>query len=357
MNPPSKPPTRARRTCASTLFLAIVLAHHGGRAAEADQSADHAWQQLHTLGRSATKSTPGQPNAAPLSRNEVAATFITQADQLRAFYVRFPTHSSVREAKRLECLALIQAALNGNAAMDARRRALVEEVRKDQAVADHDRYEVVAWDRQIGASRSLPGTFAARMAIQEGISRDLVTEFPKVPMGYESLVAVARDSDPARGKVVLRDLVAMPVPPAIGAEAMLLSARLDLVGKSLPAILEQAGMQASARAMTNRPIIVFAWMPGNRASISTAKRFAKLVPTAALLGVCLAKDTPEARAAAVKDKVPGDLHFDSRGAGSPLALTLVLNRAPLVYLVSRDGRIADVNALVDTGAKLTRHLP
>lgn len=318
--------------------------------------ADQQWESLKNLGRPVTLALSNGAIGKNPSPAELAGALVAQANQLKGFYSQYPTHAAAKEAKRLEGLALSRAAINGDASQDARRRVLLEEIRKDASVPEVKRYEAVAWDRQVTVSRQAPATHAAKMTAQEDISRALVAEFPGVALGYESLLAVAHDSDPARARAVLADLrgMQMQLPPRVASESLILAERLTLIGRPLAAILGPAGAPALATAIKHRPVVLYAWEPGNKYSISTARRMAKMAPSALLIGVCLSTDPIAARTAAQREKIPGEQYLDPRGAASALAITLQFNRAPLVYLVDRAGQIADVNGLVDTGEKLAR---
>ena len=175
-----------------------------------------------------------------------------------------------------------------------------------------------------------------------------------MPGGYESLLAIARDSDPGRGLVVISDLRRMSLPPAITEETMIIGDRLLLVGRPLTGYLRAAGAIDIVTAVKERPVVLYAWVPEDRFSIVSAKRLGKLAPSAVMLGVCLATDPTVGQTTAQREKLPGIQYYDIRGPGSPLAVSLSLNRASLVYLIDRAGQIVDVNGLVDTGAKLSR---
>jgi hypothetical protein len=314
---------------------------------------DAQWNVVKTFGRQPTLPPSSGNGAAKPTRAEQSRNFISQADQLKAFYTAYPSHPSAKEAKRLETLALSHAALAGDTSQESRRLQLIETVRRDEALPPLSRFEAVAWSRQVEVSRQSLATDAARLSAQEAATRQMIAEFPNLPEGYESLLAVARDAGPVRGPAILNDLRQMPTTGQVQMEVQTLLDRYALVGAALGPMLMKTGFAGLAQRTQGKAIILYAWSYNNPASIAAAKRLAKLAPRAAVIGVNLDPNAEEARRAASEKRLPGDQWADGNGPGNPIAVLLKMNRAPLVYLVDQAGAIRDINALVGTSSKLT----
>jgi hypothetical protein len=309
--------------------------------------ADAAWQTLKTFGH------PGKSGSIGAAPASIAADFLSQADQLKTFYTTYPSHPSARDAKRLEALALNQAALNGDKTQQSRRTQLVDELRGDTTLPPAQRMEVVAWSKQVAIADQGVKSKTARLRAQEHVTRDLIAEFPTQRLGYESLLSIARESEPNRAAMIVADLLQMSPPAEVAAEATALQARLALVGRSLESILPSPEGQAIVASSTGKVIIIYAWSAARPASLASARRLAQLAPSASMVGVNLDADPTAAEAVATRENLPGVQSYDARGADAPLAAALVFNHPPLAYLVDQSGVIQDVHIASSTREKLS----
>ena len=318
----------------------------------ANTSADAEWFALKNQVRQ-NPSTPAGKNTAPAATTSAAAVakLLDQANQLQDFRTKHPAHPAVKEAKQLEAVVLAFAALKGDMSQDQRRASLVEEVRIDQGLPVARRFEAVAWSKQVGIARQKPAARADFLAAHETAGRQLVSEFPAFPGGYESLLGVARDSAPDRGKVIARDLIGMAGAPAfVKDEANLLLGRFALIGRSFTSILATAGAAALPPNTQGKIVVIYAW----RSDIMPYQALFAKAPTAAFIGINLDTNAALAKETVTKAKLPGDQYYDSRGATSPLAVALQLNRPPAVYLIDATGVICDVQGADAFAQKLSQ---
>jgi hypothetical protein len=282
-------------------------------------------------------------NVSSLTKLQKADVFLARASELNEFYTNNPTHVSFPEARRLEAVCLSFAAMNGNTSEDSRRMILAEAVRRDTRLSSENRFEVIAWGMQIDIARQSLRTTPAHLAAQEMATRALIAEFPTVSDGYESLLALGRDSPASRGAVILRDLQAMDAPPAVAAEAKSWSNRLSLAGTSLRIVLEEVGLGALAVSMQGKPVVLYTWTVADQTSQQLAKRMAGSTPGVALFGINL--DSPSVGAASVSlgETLPGRQYY-AKGSNDGLVKRLILSRSRLCYLADKSGVIRDVNA-------------
>jgi len=113
------------------------------------------------------------------------------AVQALAFQSRYAEHPRTNEAKRLEALALLEAASVGNRTLDARRSQLVSGLRAESALPSLQRCEIVARFKSLDVER-LPWTARTeRLTGYTTIARSLIEEFPNVSVCYESLLSLA----------------------------------------------------------------------------------------------------------------------------------------------------------------------
>lgn len=310
-------------------------------------SADAEWAALKNAVRQ-NRLTPAAPasggKSLPLSSAQQAARHLDEANQLRDFRARYPLHPAAKESKQLEAVALAFAALKGDTSQDLRRTGLVDELRGDPKLPATQRYEAVAWSKQVALARQKPATKAALLAAHESIGRDLVREFPAVSTGYASLLGVARDSDPTRGRALAQDLQGMSgAPPALRAEATELLVRLDLIGKPLAPLFTGTGAAVPATRTGAKVIVLYTWAGNHKASLVLAGRLAQGAPGwVQFVGICLDQDTARARQTAEQEKLPGTHYYEAQGSAGALARALHMQHPSMVFLVDAGGVIRDV---------------
>jgi hypothetical protein len=313
--------------------------------------ADTDWQTLKNFGRPIlTPKTSPKPTPAQLK-----TTFLTQADQLKAFYTQYPTHASAKEAKQREVLALALAAINGDSSQDARRQTTLAAVRNDSGLSPGQRCEAVAWSGRVAIKRQNLKTGAAVLAAEESLTRSLIQEFPNQPGGYDSLMGIARDSTPERGQVIARDILAMrTATPKSKTDAQRLLDRYALVGKPIAPILEKAGATSLMSGTDPKVTVVYTWKSSTSQSLSLAGRMATQAPKARFIGVCLDNNLATARQAATARNAPGSQYYNASGSTSPLADGLAIREPLAVYLVDGDGIIRDAQGGKDFAAKVAK---
>jgi hypothetical protein len=313
-------------------------------------AANAQWQKLIASGRPPTASTRDKNN----TRAEQAAKHVEAADRFKSFYITYPTHRSAKEAKAREVIALALAALNGDAAHDHRRESLLDEIRQDTSIPIARRFEAVAWSGRAAAKQQGQLDRAAKLAAEERLTRDLIKEFPSHPVGYESLVAIARDSNPEHGKSIAQDILAMS---AVSLEAKDGARRIlereALVGKSAPAIFSASGASTLFPAATGKITIVYSWSPSMPQFRLLAKQLAKQAPQAAFIGVCL-DGTLKQGGEGKTFNLPGEHYYYPHGAASPLAEALAIGSEAVIYVIDRQGIIRDVQGYIDLAEKIGR---
>jgi hypothetical protein len=333
--------------------LAAVAAEPPGLSSSA---ADAAWERVKSLGKPSDLALPAtaSPAAVAHARNQAAAQLVADADNLKAFYSKYPDHLQAHEAKRLEALSLIFAWRLGDSTQETRRRQLVSEVRRDPALPAAKRGEVAAYADNVEVLMRASLSPTGRLAAFESVVRALVAEFPTVPDGYESLVQIAKASSDDKTQSIAREVIAMPSAPASAkAEAKALLDRYALVGKSVAELAKPIlGSNNAVDRAAGHPLVIYSWGTFSPASIVLGKKVLAQIPSdAAVLGVCLdQRDVAPAKARAGLEKLPGDQVFDWLGRKGELAERLSLTEPGLVYVVDGKGLVRSVSAQHDLPA-------
>lgn len=333
---------------------AVFVASLRAQAPAAPNDVDRAWDTLRTTVEIGTP-TGAMAVRDSAARATEAAAYVAQANQVRDFYVRYPGHSGVAEARRLEALLLSQAALRGDSAQDGRLAALVNTVRVDNSIPALRRFEAVAWSKQVTLARQRLTARPAVLGAHELIAKALVAEFPSVDVAFESWLAVARDSAPADAWRICTEIASSLAPARIKSGAQVIVARTRLIGRPLRDVLGATQAAALLTASDGKPVVIYSWSSQAPSSVSAITRNAPKLAVAGLVGICLDADTVAGRAAAANAPLPGTQYFNAGGAASPLAEALLFTEPGMTYIADRQGIIRDIHGRSELVAKLARY--
>ncbi|MDB6166582.1 MAG: hypothetical protein JWQ83_1722 [Lacunisphaera sp.] len=255
----------------------------------------------------------------------------------------------------MEVNGLMGAVNLGDAKIEDRLDLAVGELRADQTLPRDLRARVVggySFSRVVRKSRSP----AERTAATEQTARDLIREFPSEPQGYESLLNVALESDDEKYRNLLFFLWQSSAPTVVKLRVRTRMDRHFLKGEKISELLADAGEEKLAKNLTpGRPTILYAWSAGNAASMAIEEALKlRALAQANVIGICLDRDIPAARAAAQPAHLPGTLYYDEHGSGGKLATRLKIDGAPALILVGADGRIVDTRGEYAFAAKVTQ---
>lgn len=338
-----------------TLFLAMLNAavlfgaespQKGEVLSASKSAADREWDQIKSLGRGVALTGAGTDKTSPSiqqRRANEAAALLQQANQFRDFRNRNPEHPAVKQAKQKEALALIWSAQMGGTTEEQRRIQLVAEVRQDPDMPAVLKYEVSAWSKQLAVKKVQSANRKSFLATQASIARELIAEFPGLLGGYESLLAVARDSESSAAQGILNELEKMSAPPTVSAEVVFQKERFAMVGRSLPSLLGLADEVLLISPTRNKPVVIYAWSQKIPSSGSLPVVLSGRYPEVFFLGVCLDPDSPAVRAFAVASKLPGTQRFTPSGTAGRFAELLHFKRPGDMLLADTTGIIRDVN--------------
>lgn len=341
-----------RRVLCLSGILALTACAVAG-AAEANPptpiaSVDEEWQELQLRKNPPRRETvQGASSDAVLKiREQVATHYRRIADEAKAFADRHPADPRAAEARCLEALSLLQAAMSGDDSGQARAMALIDEVRKDVRVPKKERARAAALS-DIVRLRPQIGNWKLFVAGHEASARNLIAEFPDEAVGFEALLRVAENHpEDAQAAALAREIVAMPAPAGVKTAAEELVSRHALVGQSLLAIaVATLGNDHALTGMKGRPIVLYTWSAERPGSVTRAKQLATFVPRETwLVGVNLDRDTEQARVLATKEGLPGEQIYDARGSDGPLATALKLRKPGQIYVTDSRGEIREVAA-------------
>ena len=309
-------------------------------------AADIEWESLEAFSRPRPAAMPTDEKERAAARKKQASDLVAQADRIKEFYDKNPNHARVKDAKFLEARTLFLAAEAGDASQEARRKTLVESIRRDPGLAVGKRSEISAWAANWEIRQQKNLTIPERLEAHEQVARSLAVEFPTVPEVYESLYAIARSRDDEKGRQLMQDLLTMPAPDTVKAQARQMIERYALEGRSLGEVATAAAGANSPAAQAKGVVVIYTWASWSKGSLALASRLPSTAPSGAtFIGVCLDTDLNAARAAAQAAGLPGTQIYDSRGGAGALAQQLRLTEPTLVYLTDANGLITTVSGV------------
>ena len=274
--------------------------------------------------------------------NDLAAAF-------RDFQMRNPDHPQVGNARRLEALTLIGAWETGDDSERSRREEVVAAVRKDTSLAVGLRAEVAAKADNAAVDKQDYKDNELRIRAYAQTAQALADEFPTWLTAYESLVGIARASDPADAHVLLsRVLASSHASVQIKELASVAEERFALVGESLASQLRPRDQAALSRLPSDTPILLYTWSASQSWSLDKAVFLSeRLDPQTAFLGICLDQsDLEDSQKAARSSGLPGIQIYD----GDTDAL--YLDTPGIGYLIDGRGQIAAVSLSAEVMTKL-----
>lgn len=266
-------------------FLLLLPTLRGQQTGDTEERVNSEWKTLKSTTSELLKSAEQQSPA--LRKANAATSAKAVADQFRDFRLKYPTHLRSSEARYEEAYALNRAAMHGDMSDDERRKSLLEGIRKDTSISTVQRFRTVAWSQQVAIARAKPATTAARLSMYETAAKALIAEFPSVSDGYESLYAVARDSDTLQSRRILSELLGSSAPESVKAQGRKALARLDLIGRNFNSIYTNANISLPSVTTSS---IVYVWSVKSPSSIRSAKYLSKVFTNIKFIGICLDND-------------------------------------------------------------------
>lgn len=266
---------------------------------------------------------------------------VREADKFKDFVGKYPDHAKASDAKCYEAILLLRAQLDGDTLNYGRVQSAVARSLHDKSATSQVRAEMFALADTVAILQQPGQAPKSILAAFERASRKVMAEFPDLPNGYDSLAAIANDSDDAEGAALAKEVAAMSAAPAHArAAAQKVVERFDLDGKSVVTLLDGVPNATSLLGNRQQPVFVYAWSAAVPGSMRRAQALADNVGSkVGLVGICLDTDVAGAKTAAATAKLPGTLIYDSTGAAGEIASRLKLSAPGLMYEIDSNGTI------------------
>ncbi len=318
--------------------------------------ADKAWDALLDARRVLSPTPDDLLNSAPGSAQRQAALEkraqrkLGFADKARAFYLKHPEYYWAHEAHFLEVLALIDAAEDGNNSASNRLRGAIATLKGDKAAPDEVLAKAIAAYKFHLITHPTNGEKSTNERTEiEAAAKELITEFPYQPEGYQALWALCRFASIAESQRIAETLYSESTLPYYQENAKRILNRNALIGKD---IRKDLGLPAEIvdALPTANPVIIYSWGTQGENSLELgrmlqARRFDAV-------GICLDTNIELAESVQKSNNLGGEHLFDEKGYNSSLAESLGFTTSGQIYLTDKEGIIRDVQGGVDLESKL-----
>lgn len=282
------------------------------------------------------------------------------ADRARDFYTRFPADPNASRARVTELQALMAAvhygATNRQADLDRRERVLIADTNAPVELRYQLRIDQLGRELQAKAAAG-----ADMPAAMETAGRELVTDFPGGPTGYEMLQGIAENADLLKMQELGKLMANSGGPPELAEIGRGLLRRLDAVGKPLPLEFTAAdGRAVNAAALSNKVVLVDFWGTWCPVCVQEVPEFKKLYAQYhtngfEVVGIDFDDDTNAVQRFLQERDIPWPQYFGGR-TNNRYGAQYSLNFFPYVWLVDRKGILRDIHGRQDTEAKIQKLL-
>jgi hypothetical protein len=313
------------------LSLVTLFALTGSLSAQSDSSSPSAarWGELEARSHDSVEKNAGQG--------------IALADDFKRFYEENPSHAHALDARALEALNLLRAWRSGDMSQKNRRERAVAEVRSNSDVPIELRAQIAATTENTEIEKQSFESISDRIKAHASVALDLSKEFPEWGTGYESLIGIARVSEPADARRLLEGILnSANAPSALKSDARFSLDRLQLIGKNFEGMLRPQDKNVIRGLRPNGLLLVYSWSDENLASQKIATTFRENSNSdVQFLGIRLnsADAIKGARNQSLIDFLGASLSDDPKDG---LSQSLKMDQPGMAYLVNEAGIIVAV---------------
>jgi len=343
------------------LFVLSAFALNA-RARGANLTAEEAWTAVANfpLPKPPMTWATNPPTEADLAKfdDEQAAQAGVLADQARNFYTQFPNNTNASRARVTELqalqLALHYGATNRLADLAAREEALIANTNAPEQLRYELRIDQIGRELQAASA----GGVEANVAMEKA-GRELVTEFPDGPTGYDMLQNVAESSGLLKMHDLGRFMAGNGGPPELTEIGKGLQRRIDAVGKPLAfEFTAMDGRWVNSAALSNKVVLVDfwgTWCPLCVQEMPELKGLYAQYHTNGfeIVGINFDDDTNVVQRFVQRQEIPWPQYFGGR-TGNQYGRLYALNYFPYVWLADRNGILQDIHGQVDLEAKVAK---
>lgn len=295
------------------------------------------------------------------------------ADKSAAFVRKFPKDSVAEEARWMRLQLLSYLAKAGNTDREEELSAVLDMWIPDKSLPDHERVRMYPIKyAQLPVMKKLRENPRGVIDFDEEMARATTDallaaqkEFPSCALVYSELLIQARNARMEEGNRIAEVIASANAAPAdvkTMAQDLLDGKRSFELGKALDIkFIAVDGREVDLSKMTGKVVLIDFWSTGCGPCVAEMPNVKAVYDKYQekgfeIIGISL-DDDKEALVNFVADKkLPWPQYFDGKGWQNDYAVRFFLTGIPTLWLVDKDGNLADLNARGNLEQKVTRLL-
>lgn len=285
------------------------------------------------------------------------------ADKARDFYIQFPNHPKVPEARAKERMFLGITVQLGDTNQVARLEALEKAQLNDASISEDEKFELRAQSVQRAASKKRPEGMDAMMEEFEKGVRELQKEFPKRPEVYEMLLMVASNGQSDKARAIADEVIKNEdAPENLKSQAKGILKKMDALGKPLAIQFKAVdGREVDLAKMKGKVVLIDFWATWCGPCIAelphVKEAYEKLHPKGfEIVGISFDQSKEKLTDFIKAEKMAWPQYFDGEGWKNKFGQEFGINSIPAMWLVDKKGILRDMNARADLEKKVEKYL-
>lgn len=288
--------------------------------------------------------------------DDLAASALAAVAKADAFLKTYPESGNVQEARMLKRQMLFTAARAGNAEAKNTLSEMVEKSSGDKSVPEEERFQMKAMLLHAGQVETASPEYEKSL-------RGLMAEFPSRPEPYYMLLGIAQDLSGERGKSIVEEIASSDsAPDEARDQAKGLIKKMSLHGKPLPIKFTAVdGREVDLTNMKGKVVLVDFWATWCGPCVAelphVKEAYEKFNKKGfEIVGISFDSDKKALEKFVKENGTAWPQYFDGAAWGNKFGREYGINSIPTMWLVDKEGKVADLNARGDLADKVEKLL-
>ncbi len=324
-------------------------------------NADQAWQQIEQIMQK-MRPQPKQGNYTPEEVAELQKRMKENAgplaDTARAFIEKFPDDPRAKMARQIRLQGLMMAMNTGDASREKDLTDLIDATIADASLSDDERAQMYVMKQQLSLMKKMkedPAAFNQEDAEKTMIAvlLDARKQFPKSQMIYTQLLMLARNKPDDEAMKIAQEIVSSehaPAPVKQQAQDILDGKRPYNLGKPLEIKFAAVdGREVDLVKLKGKVVLIDFWATWCGPCVAELPHVKAVYDKyhdkgLEIIGISLDQQKEKLVSFTKENQMPWPQYFDGQGWSNAISSRFGIQSIPTMWLVDRNGNLADLNA-------------